>query len=303
MTRPTIVTLSSIPSRFHLLEPTLKSLLSQSVKPHEVRVYIPKTYRRFPNWDGTLPVVPAGVRIVRCDMDYGPATKVLPAARELKNQIVDLIFCDDDVVYDRHWHQRLKEASEMHPNACIVEKGDSFPDIADECRSPERLPRGKSRPKDLRYRLQRALYLYRYRPNRTTPGFVDMLAGFAGVLVRPEWFDEAFYEIPDVMWTVDDAWLSGHLERVGVPIWMTGKGLHVVDNGASGIDALTDLVEGAHDRTNADLLVIEYFRTQYGIWKKDGAIDPKAIHRTRSMAEMARRRIKELSPDMLGEES
>ncbi len=81
MSSPTIITLSSIPPRFGLLKPTLFSLLSQRLKAEEVRLYIPHKYRRFPDWDGRLPEVPAGITIVRCDEDLGPATKVLPAAQ------------------------------------------------------------------------------------------------------------------------------------------------------------------------------------------------------------------------------
>ncbi|MCX2698350.1 glycosyltransferase family 2 protein [Ochrobactrum chromiisoli] len=294
MSRPTVVSLSTIPSRFHLIEPTLKSLLSQSLKFQEIRVYIPMEYRRFTNWDGALPPVPSGVSIVRCDKDYGPATKVLPAARDLKDQNVDILFCDDDKIYDAGWHKRFKDASAEHPDACIVEVGESFPDISDDCRPTDRLPRGRWKKKNSSYRTKRILSLFLYKPNLSTAGYVDQLAGFAGVLVRPEWFDEAFYDIPDVMWTVDDPWLSGHLERRGIPIWMTGKRKHLPETEGASIDSLLGFVEAGHNRVNADLLVIDYFREKYGIWKKGGELNQESSLRTGPMRELARRREREL---------
>lgn len=72
-----VVSLSSIPPRFDKLEPVLNALLAQTAKIDEIRLYLPKTYRRFPDYDGSLPDVPRGVRIMRPNDDLGPASKVL----------------------------------------------------------------------------------------------------------------------------------------------------------------------------------------------------------------------------------
>ncbi len=242
-----------------------------------------------------LPVVPKGVTICRCDLDYGPATKVLPAARDLKGQEVDILFCDDDKIYDRNWHARFKSESARKPNTCIIEVGETFPDISDDCRPSDRLPRSRWKHKDSLYRVKRILCLFTKKPNLTSPGYVDQISGFAGVLVRPEWFDELFYDIPDVMWTVDDPWISGHLERMGIPIWNTGKRRHLREGQGSRVDALLNLVQEGHDRIEADLLVIDYFREKYGIWQKCGEIDRNTNLRTTSMFEMLKRREVELS--------
>lgn len=294
MNRPTVITLSSIPSRFDLLQPTLKSLLQQNLKAAEIRLYIPHQYRRFPEWNGKLPVVPAGVEIHRCDKDYGPATKVLPAARDLKGQNVDLLFCDDDKIYDRGWHKRFKIESKKKPNTCIIEVGETFPDIADDSRPKDRLPRSRWKKKDFIYRIKRIASLFTIKPNLSSSGYVDQISGFAGVLVRPEWFDELFYDIPDIMWTVDDPWISGHLERVGIPIWNTGRRKKLAEGEGSKVDALLNLVQEGHDRVHADLMVIDYFREKYGIWQKSNTLDERASLRTTSMREMLRRRELEL---------
>lgn len=294
LNRPTIVTLSTIPPRFNLIQPTLNALLGQNLKIQEIRLYIPQSYRRFPDWNGKLPTVPAGVTIHRCDKDLGPATKVLPAARDLKGRDVDILFCDDDKIYDNGWHRRFKTEAQKKPDTCIIEVGETFPDIADECRPKDRLPRSRWKKKDYIYRIKRILSLFTIKPNLTSSGYVDQISGFAGVLVRPQWFDELFYDIPDVMWTVDDPWISGHLERVGIPIWNTGKRKNLREGEGSSVDALLNLVQEGHDRVEADLLVIDYFREKYGIWQKCGSIDPATNLRTTSMREMLRRRQLEL---------
>lgn len=296
MAIPTFITLSTIPSRFGLIRSTLESLLSQSLPAQAIQIYIPRHYRRFPNWDGVLPKIPDGVTVVRCDQDLGPATKVLPAARAYKGQNVHILFCDDDKIYDKEWHSRFKNAAEHHPNTCICEVGETLPDIADACRPSNRLPRGRRTRKDWRYRLIRALTLARYKPHTyTNDGYVDFFSGYGGVLVQPDWFDDLFYDIPSIMWTVDDPWISGHLERRNIPIWLNGKGKRPGLAASGHIDALVDLVQEGKDRSAADIQVINYFRDTYGIWTKCGAVDTDYSRMTKTLRVLAKKRIKELA--------
>lgn len=291
VTRPTIITLSTIPPRFHLLQPALDSLLAQKLPASAIHVYIPGTYRRFPHWDGVLPSVPPGVTIRRCAKDLGPATKILPACRDYRGQDVDLLFCDDDKIYDPHWHGRFKRNRQAHPDACIVEAGENLPDIAASARSADRQPRARRwTRKPLSYRIKRVLSLFTVKSAMyANPGYVDILSGHAGVMVRPEWFDEAAWEIPDILWTVDDPWLSGHLERRGIPIWLIAEVRRMTATKAGDIDALHDLVEKDHDRVKADVAAIEYMRKSYGIWTPAGNVTPPAGYMSETMREISRR--------------
>lgn len=293
MPSPTIITLSTIPPRFHLLGPTLQSLLAQKRHAAEIRLYIPRTYRRFPDWDGTLPNVPDGITIHRCDHDLGPATKILPATRDLAGQDLDLLFCDDDKLYDRNWHDRLKRTAAGHPNTVIVEAGENLPDIADETRAPDRLPRAKRWVrKPLSYRLKRLLSLGMVKsPMYANSGYVDLISGHGGVLLRPDWLDDQAWNIPDIIWTVDDPWLSGQFERRGIPIWLVAEVGRMKGAAAGTVDALHDLVEQDHDRINADLAAIEYLRRCYDIWQPAGQPTPPAIWMSGSMRELARRSV------------
>ncbi|WP_211246129.1 glycosyltransferase family 2 protein [Cereibacter changlensis] len=291
MTSPTIVTLSSIPPRFGLIAPTLRSLLAQKVPVQAIHLYIPRTYRRFPDWDGSLPEVPEGISIRRCDEDLGPATKVLPATRDYEGQDVDILFCDDDKIYDPGWHGRLKRARAAHPQCCIVEAGETLPDIADVMRPKDRLPRAKRfHRKTILYRIKRLASLFRMKaPAFSTSGYVDLLGGHGGVMVRPDWFGQEAWKIPDVLWTVDDPWLSGHLERRGIPIWLEAKARRTEATSAQSVDALYDLVEMDHDRVRADIAAIDYMRSTYGIWTPGGAVRSMSGCRNETLLALARR--------------
>ena len=106
-----VISLSSVPPRFDKTWQTLECLLAQTAPVDAVNLYIPKTYRRFPDWDGTPPAVPDGVQICRVDEDWGPSTKVLAAAREFRGQDVDILFCDDDRRYGPGWAQKFLDTN------------------------------------------------------------------------------------------------------------------------------------------------------------------------------------------------
>ncbi|MFC3167182.1 glycosyltransferase family 2 protein [Paracoccus fontiphilus] len=269
----------------------MNSLLKQELPAKAIHLYIPERYRRFPDWDGTLPQVPTGVTIRRCLQDLGPATKILPAAQDYAGQNVDLLFCDDDKIYDARWHSRFKRTRLAHPEACIVEAGENLPDIAENTRPHNRKPRAKRwTKKPLSYRIKRVLSLFTIKsPMYANPGYVDVLSGHAGVMVRPDWFDAAAWQIPDILWTVDDPWLSGHLERRGIPIWLIAEVRRMSASDAGDIDALHDLVEKDHDRVQADIAAIDYMRKTYGIWKPAGKVTPPAGYMSDTMRELSRR--------------
>lgn len=253
--------------------PTLQSLLNQRLPAREIRLNIPRQYRRFPDWDGRLPQVPAGVTIHRCEEDLGPATKILPTAREFRRKDVDILFCDDDRIYDPDWHGRFKKQARLRPNTCIVEAGETFPDIADSHRPTDRLPRSVRRRKGPLYRIFRISTLGLIKPGTyRNSGYVDQISAWAGVLVRPDWFTDAAFDIPDILWTVDDPWLSGHLELNGIPIWLNARFGEPRWTDLGAVQALLDHVEAGHGRVEADLAAIDYFRSNWNIWEKAGPV-------------------------------
>ncbi len=212
--RPVVVSLTSIPPRFPHLGRVLASLLAQKLAPARIVLVIPRAYRRFPGWDGRLPAVPPGVEILRTDADLGPASKVLPMARALRGQAVDLAYCDDDVRLAGHWLRALRRVARDRPGCAIAAAGYDLVRSAVP-QDPGGLPQVRrltaaSPPDPAR---QPGAWI-------ETAGLAQVAMGHGGVLVRPEWFPDAAFDIPEDAWPVDDIWLSGWLALQGLRIWV-----------------------------------------------------------------------------------
>lgn len=273
-----ILSVTTVPPRFPYIGENLKTLLDQSAEIEAINLYIPKSYRRFAYDPADLPKLPEGVNLRIIEQDLGPATKVLPAALEYRGQDVMILFCDDDKVYDRDWAQRFVDAATEKPGHVICEEGGwlSMPYYAGDGWQNARDPKPAFRKKDLWYRTRRALSLGMWKPSKTvSSGYVDILEGWGGVLVRPEFFDDAAYDIPDVLWTVDDVWLSGCVERLGVPIWLNAKDKVRSKGNSNEVKeaALRNFVYQGHNRIAANRACIDYFRRTCGIWGGTEAAD------------------------------
>jgi GT2 family glycosyltransferase len=259
---------------------SLPHLLKQTAPIDEIRLYIPRKYRRFPDYDGTLPEVPKEVRIIRPAEDLGPASKVLFAADDLRGTDCDIIYCDDDRVYEPDWFARMLYARKRHQNRCVatvtldrelafrgtkLEKG--FP--------PHKGP--QLFRKDLGYRVKRFGQIMRKlgtgedqpkirRGRYGRPGFAAIAEGFGAVLVKPDFFDAAAYDIPPVIWSVDDVWLSGHMARKGIPIWQAAgfSEPHITDS--SEVMPLYKATVAGVDRNDANIACIKYMQDTYGVW-------------------------------------
>jgi len=273
------VTLSSIPARFDKIGPVLESLTAQTARLDGIFLYIPENYRRFPDWDGRLPDVPKGVEIRRTPDDFGPGTKVLCAAREFAGQDVDILFCDDDHIYAPGWAQSFVDLKPKHPGCVIAQGGWQAADYADGGSDRALQPRAVRRWRitDIEFQLR---YLWQditagaKRHDLTAPprrvfkrsGYVDVFEGYAGVLVQPSMFDDAFYDIPPVLWGVDDVWLSGMMAVRDIPIWLEGK---LYDPRQAESERLSPLakseIDGAN-RKSANRQGVEYFRKHHGLW-------------------------------------
>lgn len=274
-----IVCLSSIPSRFDKLVPTLECLLQQTAKIDRIILYIPESFRRFPDWDGTLPDVPEGVEIRRVPRDMGPATKILYAAKEFHGEEVDLLLCDDDRRYKPGWAQAFLDARVDHPDDCIAIAGFEADRYGQSQMLNRPMPRAKrsSRTWDLRFQAKMVWEFlfppvtrkYLREPTRVTfksSGYVDCFEGFGGALMRPHFFGDEAFDIPEVVWAVDDVWLSGCLARKCIKIWALADEHDTQHTPAGVYDALHEAtIEGA-DRDKANSTCIEYFRKNYGVW-------------------------------------
>jgi len=262
-----IISLTTIPPRMDSIAPTLQSLLRQNATIDAVILWIPARYRRSEFSDFKLPRVPDGIEIRRCGVDYGPATKVLSAVEVFAGQDVRIIYCDDDRLYHPDWVANLLRESDLHPRDCIAEAGEV---VELTLRKVFR-----SRPAYRALKISTlGIYGYFYRKkNRALDvgyGRADICKGYGGVLVRPEFFTLAAFDIPDVLWTVDDIWISGQLAVTGIAIrkiTRSEKSEKSDKTALADVSALEDYSYADHDRHGANLACIRYFQEKHGIWK------------------------------------
>lgn len=281
MAQKYIISLTSIPPRFEGVYATLETLLAQTVKPEKVILYLTRTYVRFPDYDGNIPKVPKGVEVRVVDQDFGPATKVLHAVRDFQATNHEIIFCDDDQLYPNTLAERFLEARKLRPDAALAVRGFHVPNIAGQARVHAHRPPALMKwvVTDVPFRVMRAWHKFkherlgypRYIPARRSilrAGYIDFFEGIQGVMVRPEFFPDAAFDIPDFARPVDDIWLSGQLCRFGHPAWAIG---HVKESRPQSAhfepEALFNNMFGGKDRYASNAEVIDYFRDTYGIWK------------------------------------
>lgn len=108
---PVLVGVTTLPSRIDRLRPTVESLRAQTRPPDRILVCVPARSVRegcayaLPGWLATTP----GVEVIRCETDWGPATKLLGCLSPVGADAC-LIVVDDDMVYAPFLVERLAEA-------------------------------------------------------------------------------------------------------------------------------------------------------------------------------------------------
>lgn len=203
-----IVCLTSIPQRVEHVQGTLKSLLTQSRAPQEIRFHLPRYSRRegreyvAPGWLYECP----GVRVVDCQ-DVGPATKLLPALKDLPPR-QPLLVVDDDMLYPAELLDHYHRLALRCPDIAIGTSGWRVPaDFTD-------------RPTTLRSNLLREAPAPVKCTRLRKPWPIDILQGYSGYLIRPEFVSPQVHDYsgaPDAAFYVDDVWISAH---VRVPKWV-----------------------------------------------------------------------------------
>jgi hypothetical protein len=199
--RRVIASFSTLPDRIDNLEPVIRSLLEQTRPPDEIVLAVPRFSTRqqkeyvVPNYLEKIP----HLRILRCETDWGPATKFIPVIQEelaVGRGDTLIMVVDDDRIYPRdaietylHYHTRLPEAALCFRGAVMPENFIWF------------LPK-----------------LFRANQIRE-PRRVAVITGTASYLIQPRFFDSALWDYsdsPPSAFYVDDIWISGCLDRRGI---------------------------------------------------------------------------------------
>ena len=99
-------------------------------------------------------------------------------------------------------------------------------------------------------------------------GYTDIAEGCGGVSIKPGFFGPDAFDIPQVLWLVDDIWLSGMLEKANIGIWIDRSIPIPFLSAASPIEALYDFSTDGFDRASANDFAIKYMQNRYGIWNE-----------------------------------
>jgi hypothetical protein len=276
-----VISLSSIPPRFEVIGPTLECLVAQGSAADSVELYIPRAYRRFPDYDGRLPAVPAGVTVLQPEADLGPSSKVLHAAHRYRDQPeAQILFCDDDRDYYPGWAARLFAEQSARPDEAVALTGWDVERTGLDAYAPRPDPRHARRTRrwDWDYRAKRIRQILsgegkvpiRLKPARrliARAGYADIFEGYGGVVVRPGFFDDECWDIPKVLWAVDDVWLSGMLARQGIGIWVPADLYEPKNTVADLTEALFRWRTSDMGRAQLNAHCARYLRDTYGVWR------------------------------------
>lgn len=182
-----ILSLTSIPSRFHNLNYILHDLSRQNC--NEIWLNIPKKYNRFPDWDGVIPKFNNPKVFVNViDKDYGPGTKFIGPALKLDPDDL-IIYVDDDTKYNHTMVDQFVKQIKRESCAWGL-SGFKFKDYFNNS-------------------------IVRKHDEK-----VDILEGYGGVIVKAGWVQTALPEFEKLLIITchDDILLCNLLHKQGVDV-------------------------------------------------------------------------------------
>ena len=212
-----IVSLTSFPARINIVVKTIKTLLTQTLKPDAVILWLAP--EQFPNGEKDLPQELLNLKQYGLTIDWykdiRSYKKIIPTLKKYPNAVI--ITTDDDIYYapdtlESLYKSYLEHRNEVHAHRCdwlkVVEEDAQTP-------PPTPLPQGAGeyacdaqlQKKVIKWEKTRELYLDRHRG---VASFHNRLTGYGAVLYPPNCFykdvcDESL--IKELIPTHDDIWL------------------------------------------------------------------------------------------------
>ena len=92
-----VVSLTTTPDKINQIQPVLKSIYRQSIKPDRIYLNIPREFNIIPNWLKTDSKI-----IINITNDYGPATKLIATLEKERDPNAIIITVNDDYIYPKH---------------------------------------------------------------------------------------------------------------------------------------------------------------------------------------------------------
>ncbi|MEQ8238801.1 MAG: glycosyltransferase family A protein [Cyclobacteriaceae bacterium] len=204
-----IVSISTIPSRIAYLEPTIISLIKQSVAPDEIHIQLPN----FSGKEDCEYFIPsffekfANLHVKWHNRDLGSSTKWFYPVKYLSEEEQTLlVIADDDCLYDQTSLGRLVEKITASTNTCFCFTGGQM------SRKPEVVKSFQVNP----WLIKNSMTIL---SDNETDIEVDTVQGFSLFIVRPYWFrsfDFGVVESLDWPSLNDDVVISGFLEFLSI---------------------------------------------------------------------------------------
>jgi len=194
-----VISLTTLSERVDCIEPTLYSLLDQSVLPKKIIVWVPKySVREQKNISvEDLPSIPlVEFRVV--EHDLGPITKLIPSLIEYGQNPNQRIIClDDDIIYSRNLIESYEAESRKKPEAALAIIGYDVPaNFIDKNRFDTKV----------------------YGTDIQNFVEVDVVTGYGSFMIKPSFFAQHFLteQRPKEAYFTDDLCVSGHLAQQGI---------------------------------------------------------------------------------------
>lgn len=199
-----IVSLTSFPDRIDLVYLAVRSILNQTLKPQKVVLWLgedefPLKKKGLPN--SLLQLLPLGLDIEFCK-DIGAHTKYYYAFKKYSDKLI--VTVDDDIIYPKKMLATLKDAHLRYPDSVIANRV-RYIEIENKIIMPYR----KWAINDVEHK---------------EPSLKLFATGVGGVLYKPCFFKEAFFDIDGIEKTNcigDDIWLKAGQISSGIPVLFT----------------------------------------------------------------------------------
>jgi hypothetical protein len=118
--KPIIISLTSIQERFQELPIVLYSLLSQSLKPDRIILWLSEDLKEINNLPYEITQFIKNGLEIRFVKDIGSYTKAIYAFKEFSNSII--VTADDDIYYPKNWLKKLYLSYISHPEDIQVHR-------------------------------------------------------------------------------------------------------------------------------------------------------------------------------------
>ena len=212
-----IVSLTSFPARINIVVKTIKTLLTQTLKPDAVILWLAP--EQFPNGEKDLPQELLDLKQYGLTIDWykdiRSYKKIIPTLKKYPNAVV--ITTDDDIYYAPDTLESLYKSYLEHKNEVHAHRCDWLKVVEEDAKTvphPSPLLQGEgmtevvqTQKKVIKWEKTRELYLDRHRG---VASFHNRLTGYGAVLYPPNCFykdvcDESL--IKELIPTHDDVWL------------------------------------------------------------------------------------------------